>query len=92
MAVVCSNQNNVSNMKTNYHVGVLNVPDNHPTSVLFSPAQAECDFRQMNYDVYEKRSQYSYLDNKKAPKSLLVLLAGGVALGIYKFARVVMKK
>lgn len=75
-----------------WNVGVLNVPDSHPNVILYSARQAERDFRQMDMDIYQSQSKYSYLDNKKTPKSLWVLLGLGGSFGLYKFVRFLMKK
>ncbi len=90
MAVVCSDNSHMKNPK--WSVGVLNVPNSHPNVVLYSPRKAEHDFRQMDQDIYESRGKYSYLDNKKTPKSLWVFLGLGGGFGLYKLVRFLMKK
>ncbi len=82
-----------SHMKTpKWNVGVLNVPNSHPNVVLYSPQQAEREFNQMDVDIYQSRQKYSYLDNKKTPTSLWVLLGLGGSFGLYKLVRFLMKK
>jgi len=91
MAVVGSDVN--SHMKNpQWNVGVLNVPDSHPTVELYSHQKACRDFHEMDMDIYEKRQHYSDASDKKFPKVLLWL--GGLlgAFGIYKLVRFLMKK
>ncbi|MCM1010605.1 MAG: hypothetical protein NC390_06995 [Fusobacterium sp.] len=92
MAVVCSDSVNSHMKNPKWSVGVLNVPNSHPNVVLYSPRQAEHDFRQMDMDIYQNSSKYSYLDNKKTPKSLWVFLGLGGSFGIYKLIKCLMKK
>lgn len=75
-----------------WNVGVLNVPDSHPNVVLYSARQAEHDFRQLDMDIYQSAGKYSYLDNKKTPKSLWVFLGLGGSFGLYKLAKCLLKK
>lgn len=92
MAVVCNNPVNSQMKNPPLNVGVLNVPNSHPNVVLYSPRQAEHDFRQMEIDIYQNQSKHSYLDNKKTPKSLWVFLGLGGSFGLYKLVRFLMKK
>ena len=91
MAVV-GNDVNAHMKNPQWNVGVLNVPDSHPSTVLYNDRQAEHDFHEMDVDIYEARQKYSGTDNKKFPKVLLWL--GGIigAFGLYKLARFLMKK
>ncbi len=92
MAVVCNDSVNSHMKNPTLHVGVLNVPDSHPNVVLYNPRQAERDFQQMEIDIYEGRNKYSYLDNKKTPKPVLVILGLAGSFGLYKLIRFLMKK
>ena len=46
----------------------------------------------MDLDIYQSQAKYSYLDNKKTPKSLWVFLGLGGSFGLYKLVRFLMKK
>ncbi len=92
MTVVCNNPVNSHMKNPALNVGILNVPNSHPNVVLYSPSQAERDSQKMDLDIYQSRSKYSYLDNKKTPKSLWYFLGIGGSFGLYKLVKFLLKK
>lgn len=92
MAVVCNESVNSHMKNPSLNVGVLKVPDSHPKVVLYSAREAEREYQQLQQDIYQNQSKYSYLDNKKTPKSVWFFLGLGGSFGLYKLVKFLIKK
>ena len=87
---IINNQANMKLPKNNF--GVLQVPNSHPSVIIFSPSKAERDFNAMSQDIYEQKEKYNFVNRKSTPTSVWCLLGGMGMFALYKIGKMVIKK
>lgn len=73
------------------NVGILNPPNKLPQVVLYSPKQANYEYNQMQYDIYQKQKQAKPPNPHKFPTILKIVGGLAATAGILIFKKDIMK-
>lgn len=73
------------------NVGILNPPNKLPNVVLFSPQQANYEYDQMQYDIYQKQKHAKPPTPQEFPTILKIIGGMAAAGGILIFKKDIIK-
>lgn len=76
----------------NFNVGVIVPPDGFSKPVLYSDRQASRDFYLLNRDIYEGKQKAKNLNERKTPKSVLIIFGLGGLTAAALFLKKIFKR